>query len=286
MTTVFMSGVSSGFGKLTVPLLLEKGHTVIAGLRGGRGRLDSVFPMELLQYPGRLHGMELDLERSSDFPAIAKLINEKFDGKLEVLINNAGMGLMGVLEDQTEEQIRHQMEINFFGTIFLTRALLPSIRHARGRILNVSSVAGMSGFPFYGSYCASKFALEGMMECLYYDVKHFGVQVGSIEPGGFRTGFMAARQVGIASRSSSSPYFGRSQSFEKSLDLMAGRLDDPMKVARLIARLSDCRRVPLRNWIGKDAFFIRILNAFFPERLKVSMIGNAFNIMLKRMGSS
>jgi NAD(P)-dependent dehydrogenase (short-subunit alcohol dehydrogenase family) len=280
-----MSGVSSGFGKLTVPLLLEKGHTVVAGLRGGQSRLESLFPEELKKFPNLLHAVELNLEKSAELTQAAALIQKRFGGKLDVLINNAGYGLLGVLEDQSDEQIRYQMEINFTGTALLTRAMLPALRAAKGRILNVSSIAGRTGFPFYGSYCASKYALEGLMECLYYDLRPFQVQIGMIEPGGFKTSFTQAKQFGVSSDNPSSPYYERTQGFKKVFDKTSGRLDDPMKVARLISRLCDARRIPFRNRIGRDAFSLQLLEWIVPERMRLPLVHFIFNSMLKNTQS-
>ncbi len=253
----------------------------MAGLRGGRSRLETVFAAELKQYGDRLQAIDLHMEKSSDFGQIAQYIESRFGGRLDVLINNAGYGLMGVLEDQTEEQIRYQMEVNFFGVALLTRALLPALRRSRGRILNVSSVCGFAGFPFYGSYCASKYALEGLSECLRYDLKPFGVQVGMIEPGGFKTRFIQARQFGEKAENTSSPYYSRSHAFEKVLEMSEARMDDPAKVADLISKLCDARRVPLRNVIGKDATLVRVLKSVLPERAYSAVIGGGFELGLR-----
>lgn len=279
--TVFVSGASSGFGKLTVLRLLEKGHTVVAGLRGGQSRLETVFAEELKQYSAQLHAIDLHLEKTSELGEVVRLIDSKFGGRLDVLINNAGYGLMGVLEDQTEEQIRYQMEINFFGAALLTRALLPALRLGRGRILNVSSVCGFAGLPFYGSYCASKFALEGLSESLRYDLKPFGVQVGLIEPGGFKTGFVAAKQLGPGSANPASPFHKRTAAFAKAFAMSQARLDDPEKVARLLSKLCDSRRVPMRSVIGKDAGLVRLLRSILPARVYEFVIGSTINLALK-----
>ena len=253
----------------------------MAGLRGGQSRLETVFPQELKDHAGRLHAVDLHLEKTSELSAVAQLIDSKFGGQLDVLINNAGYGLMGILEDQTEEQVRYQMEINFFGATFLTRALLPALRRSKGRILNVSSVCGLAGFPFYGSYCASKYALEGLSESLHFDLKPFGVQVGLIEPGGYRTKFVQARKLGDSSENPNSPYFKRTSAFAKAFAMSESRLDDPEKVARLISNLCDSKRVPLRNVIGKDAWFLYALKRMFPTRVFAFFIDKGFNLALK-----
>jgi len=284
---ILITGATSGFGKLTVPLLLEKGHTVLAGVRGGmessESRLAATFPTELQRYAGRLHAIDLDLKSASSIASAAQLIQARFEGKLDVLVNNAGFGLMGILEDQTEAQIREQMEVNFFGTVFLTRALLPAIREARGKILSVSSIAGMVGFPFYSAYCASKFALEGFMESLRYDLKPFGVQVAMIEPGGFKTGFVSAKQFGEKSADHASPYFKRTQGFIRLFDKTSeSRLGDPVTVARLISRLCDARKLRFHHWIGGDAWVVRLMRFLFPDQTRLVLIEKGFEWALRK----
>jgi NAD(P)-dependent dehydrogenase (short-subunit alcohol dehydrogenase family) len=245
--------------------------------------LESIFSRELKIYPGKLLTADLHLEKSSEFAQLAAQIEQRHSGRLDVLINNAGYGLLGVLEDQTEQQLRHQMEVNFFGTALLTQTLLPALRKARGRVLNVSSIAGLSSFPFYGSYSASKFALEGLMQGLAFDVSPFGVQVGMIEPGGFHTDFVTARKLGERSEDPSSPYYPRMQAF---LNLFkktsSSRQDDPIRVARLISKLCDSRKVPFQNVIGKDAQAARLLKSLLPTGLYRRVIGSVFETGLSR----
>src|SRR5687767_6736384 len=112
---ILITGTSSGFGKLAVPLLLARGHTVIAGLRGGRARAESLFAAELRDYRDRFHVLDLHMEKSDTFELARSMIEKSFGGRLDVLINNAGYGLIGALEDQTTEQIRYQFEVNVFG---------------------------------------------------------------------------------------------------------------------------------------------------------------------------
>jgi NAD(P)-dependent dehydrogenase (short-subunit alcohol dehydrogenase family) len=279
---ILITGASSGFGKLTVPLLLQKGHTLIAGLRGGHSRLEELFSNELKTYPGQLSGIDLHMEKTSELSKAAQLIDKNNLGKLDVLINNAGYGLMGTLEDQTEDQIRHQMEVNFFGSAFLTQALLPALRAGRGRILNVSSICGLTSFPFYGSYSASKFALEGLMQGLTYDLAPFGVQVGMIEPGGFRTEFASARVLGENSDNPQSIYYERNQAFLRAYKNTSGRQGNPIRVAKLISRLCDSRKVPFRNVIGMDAQAARFLQSVLPTTLYRKIMGAAFEGAMSR----
>jgi NAD(P)-dependent dehydrogenase (short-subunit alcohol dehydrogenase family) len=291
---ILITGASSGFGKLTVPLLLQKGHTVVAGLRGGHSRLEELFASELKNYPGQLSAVDLHMEKTSDFSKVSQHLNQfgdkshpnrlegRFESQLDVLINNAGYGLMGTLEDQTEEQVRHQMEVNFFGSAFLTQSLLPALRNSKGRILNVSSICGLTSFPFYGTYSASKFALEGLMQGLAFDLAPFGVQVGMIEPGGFKTEFISSRVFGNDAKLSLSAYHERNQAFARVFEKTSGRQGNPLRVAKLIAHLCDSKKVPFRNVIGTDAQAACFLQSVLPTSIYRRLIAFAFNTAMSR----
>lgn len=277
-----ITGASSGFGKLTVPLLLQKGHSIIAAMRGGAARLPQVFPEEILKYPKQLSAIDLHLEKTSEVSKTGALLEQSYSGKLDVLINNAGFGLMGVLEETTEEQLRYQMEVNFFGAAFLTQSLLPLLRRSKGRILNVSSISGLSGFPFYGSYCASKFALEGLMQGLAFDLAPFGVQVGMINPGGFKTEFISKRAFAEKADNPDSVYFERNRAFLDTFKQSSVRLDDPILVAKLISKLCDVKKVPFQNVIGKDAKTAVFFKAALPNTAYRKMVNKVFELALSR----
>jgi NAD(P)-dependent dehydrogenase (short-subunit alcohol dehydrogenase family) len=279
---IFITGASSGFGKLTVPLLLQKGHSVIAAMRGGSARLSQVFPEELKKYPKLLTAIDLSLEKTSEVLKTGTLLEQSYGGKLDVLINNAGFGLMGVLEETSEEQLRYQMEVNFFGAAFLTQSLLPLLRRSKGRILNVSSISGLSGFPFYGSYCASKFALEGLMQGLAFDLAPFGVQVGMINPGGFKTEFISNRAFAEKADNPDSVYFKRNRAFLDTFKKSSVRLDDPIVVAQLISKLCDEKKVPFQNVIGKDARAAVFLKYVLPMTGYRKMVNRVFEIALSK----
>jgi NAD(P)-dependent dehydrogenase (short-subunit alcohol dehydrogenase family) len=279
---ILITGASSGFGKLTVPLLLQKGHRVIAAIRGGSSRLPQLFPKEILEYPDQLTAIDLNLEQTAEVLKTGELLERSYQGKLDVLINNAGFGLMGVLEEQTEKQLRYQMEVNFFGAAFLTQSLLPQLRRSKGRILNVSSISGLSGFPFYGSYCASKFALEGLMQGLSFDLEPFGVQIGMINPGGFRTEFISKRAFAEKADDPGSVYYKRNRAFLDTFKQSSVRLDDPILVARLISKLCDVKKVPFQNVIGKDAKTAVFFKAALPNFAYRKMVNKVFEIALSR----
>ena len=167
MPTVLITGCSSGFGRALVPRYLELGWNVIATFRSGASKEPGhPFESEQRRFPNSLHTVPLDITSDVDRARAATLISDKFEGKLACLINNAGQGTFGAFEDFSPEQIRSQMEVGFFGALFLTRSLAPALRKAQGRVLVVSSLCGYTGMPLSSLYCASKHALEGLFESL------------------------------------------------------------------------------------------------------------------------
>ena len=278
---ILLTGCSSGFGKMAASLLLQRGHTVIAAIRGGESRLDKIFSQELRAFPGKLIAVDLHMENPESFEQARKLVTDRFGGKLDVLINNAGYGLFGSLEDYTEQQLRHQMAVNFFGPALLTRALLPSLRATRGKVINISSVCGRHGFPCYSAYNASKYALEGLTEALHFDLKSLGVQVALIEPGGFKTDFSTrSRMFGENAFNAISPYRARNEAMNHMLASTSPRLGNPMRVARLIVSFVERRRIPLRQPIGADSWLMATLGWLLPQRLRLGLLDRFFRLVL------
>lgn len=272
--TILITGTSSGFGKMAVPLLLERGHTVIAGLRGGEERLKSIFADSLSRFPGKLTAIDLHMDRPETIQAARLALQSRLGGKLDVLINNAGFGLLGPLEEQTPEQIRYQFEVNVLGLMTLTREFLPLLRAARGRVLNLSSVVGRIVMPYYGSYSATKYAVEAHTEGLAYELKPFGVQVGLIEPGAFRTEFgKSSLQVSEGAKRPDSPYAASVSHMLEAMEKNFSLAGDPMKVARTLVRLSEKRRIPLRTVVGLDARLILIVKSILPDSWLRAVLG-------------
>jgi NAD(P)-dependent dehydrogenase (short-subunit alcohol dehydrogenase family) len=188
MSTILITGCSrpTGFGQLTAKAFASAGHTVFATMRGAeRGQ-------SLLDWAEKegvdLHVLEQDVNDSaSNRDVVAEIINRS--GRLDVLVNNVGMSSFGALETLHDAHIRETMETNFFSAVDLTRAVLPEMRKQRnGRVLFVTSMAGVTGIPGESVYCASKFALEGLAESLAFEVERFGIQVSTIRPAFFNTG--------------------------------------------------------------------------------------------------
>ena len=179
---VFITGISSGFGYETAKLLSQEGHVVYGTVRR------EVEPLPQIDY------IQLDVR---DREAVKKAVDEivEKEGRIDDLVNNAGMGIGGPLEFATEEEIRLQMDTNFMGLVHCVDAVLPHMRQqGDGKIIALSSIGGLMGLPFQGFYSASKFAIEGYCEALRLETKPFGITVTVIRPGDFSTGFTGSRK--------------------------------------------------------------------------------------------
>ena len=191
--TAVITGSSSGFGYLTTLTLARKGFKVWATMRDPDGKnkvkkseLETIARQENLS----IQIEELDITNDNSVQNLADMVIQT-DGKLDVLVNNAGVMYVGITEAFSLEQVKEQFDINFYGVIRTSKAFLNVMRKSNdGLIINISSLAGRLVFPYFGIYCASKFALEAYSEALKYELKPFGVDVSIIEPGPFPTGLL------------------------------------------------------------------------------------------------
>jgi len=190
--TIFITGVNSGFGLLTAKTLVQHGHTVTGSMRDIETR-NRETAGELEQWAsskeGTLHLVELDV---TDEPSISEAFNETLNlvTNVDVLVNNAGIGTGGLTEGFTTDQFEQLLNINVLGVHRLNKIFLPHFRQQEhGRIINISSVMGRIVIPFAALYTASKFALEGYSESLYYELNKVNIDVSIVEPGGFETSF-------------------------------------------------------------------------------------------------
>ena len=180
--TVLITGASSGFGRVAAKLFHTNNWNVIATMRSPEKETE-------LSALSNVFVSKLDVTDKLSIQNTVAAGIEKF-GKIDVLVNNAGYGAMGALEAATEEQVRQQFEVNFFGLIDVTKAVLPGMRQNKsGVIINVSSVGGRVTFPFCSLYHASKFAVEGLTESLQYELNPLGIRLKIVEPGGYKTEF-------------------------------------------------------------------------------------------------
>lgn len=244
--TWFITGVSTGFGLELAKLALEQGHTVAGTAR----RPNDLAAFEALA-PGRAHAFHLDLTEADRIaPTVAQVIERL--GHVDVVVNNAGYGTAGAIEEVTAEQIRRQMEVNFFGALAVMRAFLPHLRERRkGWILNLSSIAGVLANPGLGLYCASKFALEAVSEALAKEVAPLGIKVVIIEPGPFRTDF-AGRSLVVAP--AIPDYAATAGAMRRYFEQADGKqAGDPVKAARAMLELVHMENPPLRLAMGNRA---------------------------------
>lgn len=277
-----VTGTSSGFGLLAAVELARAGFRVFATMRDlARGAR--------LEQAAAEAGVTLDVvpldvcDESSIGEAIAEIGRRA--GPVEVLVNNAGFGLAGFLEDLEMSELREQLETNFFGAVAVIKAVLPGMRERRaGRIINVSSVDGRIALPALSAYCASKWALEGLSESLRLEVRPFGVHVVLVEPGTYRTdAFERNRRVGKRALDPASAYHERARRIEAAVDtLLAESTADPRDVARLIVRAATVRRPRLRYLVGRDAHVEATLRSVLPFGLWERVLWGSLDRMARR----
>lgn len=240
---IFITGASRGFGRLWTEAFLKRGDKVVATVRN-LSSLDEL----VKQYGNALLPTQLDVtDRQAALAAVAQA-KEHF-GRIDVLINNAGYGLFGAIEETTEQQARDQMEANFFGLLWLTQAALPIMRaQGHGHIIQLSSVLGVATLPVLGLYNASKFAVEGLSETLATEVKGFGIRVTLVEPNAFATDWGGAS---AAHTEEMAEYEDVRKAFNEGLtDDIFGK---PEATSQAILKLVDSVNPPLRLFLGKVA---------------------------------
>jgi len=195
---ILITGISTGFGRHTAQLLAEQGHTVYGTVRKDCDAHD------------RVNLLKMDLTDHGSVDKAVETIIER-EGRIDILINNAGMHTGGPVETTPEEKIRFQMDTNFMGMVHLTRVVLPEMRrNGGGMIINISSIGGLMGLPFQAFYSASKFAVEGFSEALRMEVKRFNIKVIVINPGDFHTSNSANRRNYLAPAGAYQGQFERS----------------------------------------------------------------------------
>jgi NAD(P)-dependent dehydrogenase (short-subunit alcohol dehydrogenase family) len=273
-----ITGCSSGFGLLSTIELARKGYFVVATMRdlARRTRLDEALASAGLA--GQVSVRPLDVAAPETHAAFVAETVAEF-GRIDLLVNNAGFALAGFAEDVTLAELRRQFETNFFGTVSLTKAVLPVMRKQRaGRILMLSSISGRSASPGLSSYSSSKFALEGYTESLRTEMKPLGIDCILIEPGSFETGIWHRRDNAAAGAfDPASPNFERTKYFRGYVQEKLRRRD-AAEVARLIAHLAGVRHPRLRYTIGPDARSTVLLRTLLPWRLFEAMVARVLRL--------
>ncbi len=278
MKTIVITGATSGFGRLMTEEILKAGNRVIATGRNLKSRKE-IFAETRKAEGDRLVEHNLDISNQAEIEGFAKFLNEQ-KVEVDVLINNAGYGLFGALEDLSIEQVRAQVEVNFFGGVLLTKALLPLLRKKKGRIINFSSILGFVGFPLTSLYCASKYAVGGFSEALAHELKPHGIQVCLVEPGSFRTGFRDRVQWGDEIlESNGGIYSKQTENYHKLVQRLAARPNpsDPRRVAREVVRLVNLQKMPRRIRMGNDSRMTGFMRKALPESVFLKVMGSVFN---------
>jgi short-subunit dehydrogenase len=247
--TWFITGVSSGFGKEVALMALNKGDQVIATFRK-EDQLNSF----LTENPKNAYAYLLDVSNFDQVTSVANEVISQFE-RIDVVVNSAGYGFVGVVEETSIQDAHDVMNINFYGTLAVTKAFLPFLRkQGSGHIIQISSSAGFVGVPSVGIYAASKFAVEGFTEALAAEMKPFGVSVTIVEPGAFRTEFM--KGIGAAAHSVTE-YTASVANMRSLFESTHGKQEgDPVKGAAAIIEIVEGKNPPLRLVLGQDSFDI------------------------------
>ena len=242
-----ITGVSQGLGRAFAEAALAAGHTVVGTVRSQSARQE----FEALA-PGRARGVILDV---TDFAAVEAVIGQidRDAGGIDVLVNNAGYGHEGILEESPLDALLHQFNVNVFGAVAMIKAVLPGMRaRRRGRIINISSMAGLAALPGIAYYSGSKFALEGISEVLAKEVRDFGIYVTALAPGSFRTEW--AGKSMIRSDRSIADYDPLFVPVRRAREQKSGRqAGDPAKAAKVLLDLVEAEHPPVHMILGGDA---------------------------------
>ncbi|MEJ2818213.1 MULTISPECIES: oxidoreductase [unclassified Caulobacter] len=241
--TWLITGVSGGLGREIALAAIARGDTVFGTVRKAK----DADAFELLGG----HALVLDV---TDEAAVRKGVAEvEAVGKIDVLVNNAGYGLVGAVEEASLDELRAQFETNVVGPLAMLKAVLPAMRARRtGRIINVTSVSGLAVWAGTGVYCASKWALEGLTQTLAAEVAELGIKVTNVAPGGLRTNFAGGSKTIVASKIAD--YDGLARDAERIMADHAGHEPgDPAKAAQAVLRIADEEAPPLHLLLGEDA---------------------------------
>jgi NAD(P)-dependent dehydrogenase (short-subunit alcohol dehydrogenase family) len=264
---ILITGVSTGFGKETASLLAERGHTVYGTIRN---------PAETDQ---RVNILKMDLTNEDSIKSAVDTIITR-EGRIDVLINNAGMHIGGPAENSPMEHVKLIMDTNFLGLVRVTRAVLPHMRKEQsGSIINFSSIGGLMGLPFQPYYSAAKFAIEGFSEALRVELLQFNIKVVVINPGDFNTNNTNNRRKFLAPTGENDPYFKNFQSALASMEKDETNGWKPVILARKLVKIAECNNPAGRYKIG--SFIQRIsvtVKGMVPAKAWARILAMFYNI--------
>jgi NAD(P)-dependent dehydrogenase (short-subunit alcohol dehydrogenase family) len=238
----FITGAGRGFGQQFTLAALERGDRVAATARD-LAALDDVVE----RFGDAVLPLALDVtDRAAVFAAVDTAVSTF--GRLDVVVNNAGYGLFGAVEEISEQQLRDQLEVNLFGVLHVTQAVLPVLREqGSGRIIQISTIGGVAAFPRLGGYHASKWALEGLTESLAQEVAPFGIGVTLVEPGGYTTDWAGSSAVQAVPQPQ---YDALREAMAAGAEQAAASMGDPVGVGPAILEIADAEQPPLRVFFG------------------------------------
>jgi NAD(P)-dependent dehydrogenase (short-subunit alcohol dehydrogenase family) len=245
----FVTGASKGLGLSLVKQLLDKGYKVaatsrnVADLTNAAGSSENFLPLAVNIK-----------DEGSVTDALSQTVN-KF-GRIDVIVNNAGYGLTGSLEELTDQEARENFEVNVFGSLNVIRAAMPYLREQRsGHIFNIASIGGFTGaFPGFGIYCATKFAVHGFTESLAAEIKPFGVKATVVSPGYFRTNFLAPDSLNVPKNEIAAYKEVRDVQAAHQNDINGNQAGDPEKGVAAIITVAESAEAPLHLFLGQDAY--------------------------------
>ena len=242
----FITGCSTGFGRALAELLIGRGYRVVVTAR-------QPAEIEDLARHGETLILKLDVTDQGEVDTAIAAAEAKY-GRIDVLVNNAGIGYFAAIEEGDEDQVRHLFEVNFFGLTRMIQAALPGMRHRRsGTIVNISSVGGLRSFPALGFYSATKFAVEGLSEALWQEVEPLGIRVLLVEPSGFRTDW--AGRSAEESKDQIGAYAATAGVGRAQVRASSGKQPgDPARAVEAILKAVESPHPPHHLLLGKDAF--------------------------------
>jgi NAD(P)-dependent dehydrogenase (short-subunit alcohol dehydrogenase family) len=259
---ILITGISSGFGKQTAELLAAGGHTVYGTVRRD------------VEISNAVNGLKLDLTNSDSIRLAVQTILQK-EGRIDILINNAGMHTGGPIETSPIENIKLQMDTNFLGTVNLTREVLPVMRkQGGGTIINFSSIGGLMGLPFQPYYSAAKFAIEGFSEALRMEVRQFNIKIVLINPGDFHTNNSANRRNFLAPTDAGDPYH---EQYLKTLAIIEkdeANGWEPQVLAKKLVKIVECKN-------PRQRYIIASFEQKLAVALKYILPGKLFRMILE-----
>lgn len=244
--TILITGASRGFGKIWAEAFLKRGDNVVATSRN----IDHLQELSD-KYGDAVLTLQLDVTSKADCINAVAQATQNF-GEIDVLINNAGYSVFGTIEENSEREARDLFEVNVFGTLWMTQAILPVFRsQGKGHIIQLSSVLGINSLPTMGLYSATKFAVEGLSEALQAEVEDFGINVTLIEPNSFKTDFFGSSAI------ESTPieaYEKVTSDFKNGDGVKPENIGEPNATVEAILKIVDAEKPPLRLFLGKLAY--------------------------------